>query len=249
MVQSAHRAVALAMADDAEGLAAQAAALLQLSPRPSRNATRSARRLYLQALRSLDPQIAASPTPERLPLRRLSQRVDQLLWRARLAAWLSLARRYCTSRRIAALLAALAIASSVPFVSALLHPDLLAGRPFQTSSEWAKCDAARASCGGATTRIFFHTNEELKPSITYDLGRIARLKRLEVTNRRDAASERAVPLVIQTSIDGQHWKEVARRDYWFDVWRADFTATDARYLKLLVDRRSILHLERVQAWQ
>jgi hypothetical protein len=249
MVQHANHMHGLTVPDDAEGLAAQAAALLQSSPRPSRGAIRRARRLYVEALRLLEPEVGEPARAQRLPLRRLSERVERLLWRARVATWAGFARRCFSWRRLALLVGALSVAGAVPLVSRLLHPDLLAGRPFKPSSEWAKCDAARARCGGASTRILFHTNEEPKPFVEYDLGRTALLRRVEVTNRRDAGSERAVPLVIQSSVDGQHWSELGRRDYWFDVWRVDLPKTQARYLKLFVDRRSILHLERVQAWE
>jgi hypothetical protein len=50
-------------------------------------------------------------------------------------------------------------------------------------------------------------------------------------------------------MDEKSWNVVARRDYWFDEWVAEFPSTKARYLRLRVARPSILHLERVRAWE
>jgi hypothetical protein len=231
-------------------LTAQARAVMELSAIATREHVRAARRYYLEALLVLAPPIAAG---ERLPLRRLSQRVERLIWRARWTAFWQLVygqlpRRLAllglSTGALASLVAALALGPN------LLHPDLLEGRHYEISSSWAKCEPARSRCGGSATNIFFHTNEEPEPFIRYDLGRLVGLRRVEVTNRRDGNLwDRALPLVIQTSLDGKTWHEVARRDYWFDVWRADFPRTEARYLKLFVARRSLLHLERVRAWE
>src|SRR5258706_1455679 len=74
-------------------LLAQAAAVLQLAPRPSRDTVRAARRLYLEALSALQAEDFAASGANYLPLRRLAQRVERLLWRARYAALLRHCRR------------------------------------------------------------------------------------------------------------------------------------------------------------
>lgn len=143
----------------------------------------------------------------------------------------------------------LAVLGVAPLLE-LVHPDLLRNRPFRLSSEWAKCAPAHESCGGGTTRIFFHTQEEQSPFIEYDLGHIVALRRVTVVNRRDSGlGDRAVPLLVETSVDGKSFQLRARRDYWFDTWDATFEASAARYLRLRVDRKSVLHLERIQAWE
>ena len=230
-------------------LVAQAAAVLQLAPRPSRDTVRAARQLYLEALSALQAGELAGAGAQYLPLRRLAQRVERLLWRARCAALVRRCRRVFGKLALGLAAAALLL-GAVLLGPGLFRADLLAHRPFVTSSEWAKCDPDHGLCGGSATAIFFHTNEELRPFIQYDLGRVRAVRHVEVINRRDnGLADRAVPLVIQTSLDGSTWHELARRDYWFDVWRADFPSSQARYLKLLVDRRSVLHLERVRAWE
>jgi hypothetical protein len=227
-------------------LAARAEAVLEAVPRPSRDSVSVAKRIYSQALLALTRESLTAARAERGSVRRLSRRVDRLLWRARVAnGW----RLVVRARLVIAL--AVGVALVVAGVVAWRTPrDVLRGRPFRLSSEWVKCEPARQLCGGSTTRIFFHTLEDSSPFIQYDLGRVVPLTHVAVTNRRDSQlADRAVPLVIETSMDEKTWHVVARRDYWFDEWVAAFPSTKARYLRLRVARRSLLHLERVRAWE
>jgi hypothetical protein len=227
-------------------LAAQAEAVLETGPSPSRDSVSAARRFYYQSLLRLANDTATAARPECGSVRRLARRVDRLLWRARVANALCFVRR-----------ARLAIAGAVGLTCVLIvvvawraPHDVLRGRPFRLSSEWAKCEPVHQTCGGGRTRIFFHTLQESSPFILYDLGRTIPLTHVAVTNRRDSRlADRAVPLVIETSMDEKSWNVVARRDYWFDEWVAEFPSTKARYLRLRVARPSILHLERVRAWE
>lgn len=229
-------------------LADRASAVLETSARPTRAGVRSARQLYAQALAALDQAPPANTSPPEPRLRQLASQVARSLLRARLAAWWGAlyAHRRAVAGATAIVLGAL---GTVPLLQ-LVHPDLLQGRPFRLSSEWAKCAPARESCGGGTTRVFFHTQEEQAPFIEYDLGRSVALRRVTVVNRRDSGlGDRAVPLLVETSVDGKSFQLRARRDYWFDTWDATFEPREARYLRLRVDRKSVLHLERVQAWE
>ena len=242
--------------DRAEALVAQAAACLQAAPRPNRELTVAARSLYLQALTVLAPEEATAFRAAHAPLRRITRRVRQLLRQAKRASFSGWLRRvYRDQRRpllaSVGLLALLTLLTLLfPVVLAKLRPDVLKGRPFISSSTWAECHPQRNECGGMPTRIFFHTLDEDSPFVSYDLGQERTLTRVEVENRSDAnLRERAVPLVLLLSMDGTTWHEAARRDYWFDIWRAELPKLRARYLKLMVPRRSILHLERVRAFE
>jgi hypothetical protein len=54
-----------------------------------------------------------------------------------------------------------------------------------------------------------------------------------------------VPLIVEVSNDDQNFQEVVRRTEIFWTWRPSFPTQHARYLRLRVPRRSILHLEAV----
>jgi len=134
------------------------------------------------------------------------------------------------------LLLTLAIGGTVAIVAALRGPDLAAGRPWRPSSSNSGVPKAERN------EYFFHTQEEDSPWLEIDLGKPTTFSLVEVTNRRDCCPERAAPAVIEVSLDQNHWKEVSRRDDSFSVWKARFAATSARYVRVRVTRRSILHL-------
>jgi hypothetical protein len=124
----------------------------------------------------------------------------------------------------------------------VLGPDLLAGKPFRTSSSWAGC-AGDPPC----TRLLFHTDPEANPWVEFDLGSPKRLHRLEVTNRTDCCSERALPLVAEVSKDRVSWTEIGRREAEFSSWTLKFRPRTARYLRLKVPRETAFHLKSVAA--
>ncbi len=149
-------------------------------------------------------------------------------------------------------------ASAVVFASAILGlalyfvafrerlgPNLAEGRTWKTSSTMAVCDPVHATCAGAVTTIFFHTQEEESPWAEVDLGDRKAIKRIEVQNRIDCCQERAVPLVAEVSDDEAAWREVARQDTAFVDWTARFAPTQARYVRLRAPRKTILHLESI----
>lgn len=241
---------AAARIERAARLAAHADAVLELAATPSQQQLSMARAYYLDALRALEA--AESSALEHGSVAQLSRRVALLISRGRRAAFFGQLRQ--RSRFIRRVALAICGVAGLALVGVALwdraHPDLLRDRPFKVSSEFARCEPKKRLCAGAPTAIFFHTNEEPEPFIVYDLGRVESVSRLEVTNRRDNdLAMRAVPLIVQASLDGVSFRELTRREYWFDVWRADFPAARVRYLKLLVGRPSTLHLERVRAWE
>jgi hypothetical protein len=128
---------------------------------------------------------------------------------------------------------------------AMKGPDLLANKPWHASSKAYECHPKEMECGGARSAMFFHTQEEEKPWIVFDLGKAQSFSRIEVVNREDCCPERAVPLVVETSDDENNWHEVVRRTDSFREWEATFKTTTARYVRLRVDRRTSLHLVRV----
>ncbi|HYJ08308.1 MAG TPA: discoidin domain-containing protein [Polyangiaceae bacterium] len=162
------------------------------------------------------------------------QRVARLLWQRGIRLSASVL-----------LLAALLVGGWLGFERLRLGPDLAAGKPWRASSSLFTCTPALHRCESANTDIFFHTQEEKDPWVEIDLGKQTSFNRLEVVNRADCCPDRAVPLVAEVSGDRTKWREVSRRTETFSVWNARFAPQTARYLRLRVPRRSILHLEKV----
>jgi hypothetical protein len=96
--------------------------------------------------------------------------------------------------------------------------------------------------------MFFHTQEEASPNLTYELPAPTTFSSLVVQNS-DVYRERAVPLVAEISTDGHDFHEVARINAVFVTWRPQFPGQVARYLRLRVLRRTWLHLKHVQAYR
>jgi hypothetical protein len=111
------------------------------------------------------------------------------------------------------------------------------------------CHPEQGECGGVKTRIFFHTKDEENPWLRYDLGSKTYVSGLRIENRQDQEQARAVPLVVEVSDDGAGFKQVARREDEFSVWKPSFPKVSARYVRLRVARRSMLHLDDVEIYR
>jgi hypothetical protein len=125
----------------------------------------------------------------------------------------------------------------------MLGPNLAAGKPFRLSSTfsgWAAC-VASTGCAG----LMFHTETEPNPWVELDLGMPQKVSRVEVINRGDCCADRATPLVVEVSTDRAVWTPVARRKEPFGSWTASFPARVARYVRLSVPRRTVLHLQAI----
>jgi hypothetical protein len=121
-----------------------------------------------------------------------------------------------------------------------LGGNLLAGKPMRVSSSWVGC-TQDAGCQS----VLFHTEPESNPWVEFDMGAPKTFKRLEVTNRSDCCSERAIPLIAEISTDRTSWKEIGRKDTEFSTWTLKFPPKTARYLKLRIPRHSTFHLKDV----
>lgn len=148
------------------------------------------------------------------------------------------------------LAAALAIALVVaaPVVDVLRRPELALGARWTASS--AAMYFGTEGQGFAPPRegplVFVHTAQESSPWVRFDLGAAKALRNVITYNRWDCCVERAVPLVVELSLDGEHYWEAATRRDPFYVWSATFAAQRARYVRLRVLGPSTLHLTRVE---
>ncbi|HEU4534206.1 MAG TPA: discoidin domain-containing protein, partial [Polyangiaceae bacterium] len=151
---------------------------------------------------------------------------------------------------VVVVLAALAVDGAVRLRPLVVRgPDLAAGKAWHPSSSVGPCAPAKHACAGAVTDILFHTEEEDSPWLEIDLGARQAFGRVDVTNRSDCCGERALPLVLEASDDGVAWRAVARRDEPFRKWKVVFDRQWARYVRLRVERRSILHLDGVSIYR
>jgi hypothetical protein len=144
-----------------------------------------------------------------------------------------------------------AVLSLIPlFVYARTRPkDLLAGRPYRTSSASSDFDVkTHVWQKGTQLPVFFVTNHEESPWIEYDLGQPTPLRRVLIEDRPDCCRARDVPLVIELSDDQKQWRELGRMTQEFFTWEDQFPVVTGRYLRLRVPRLTVFHLHRVEAY-
>ena len=143
----------------------------------------------------------------------------------------------------------LLIGAAAAFISAV-HGILWAmpdGHRFRASSGAWGFPAAGTVGDHRDFGLFFHTAEEESPWVEIDLGELRDVDRVMVENRDDMGAERALPLVVELGDTARHYHEVARRVEAFDRWTATFPKQQTRYVRLLVPRRTTLHLKNVEA--
>jgi F5/8 type C domain-containing protein len=156
-------------------------------------------------------------------------------------------------RRFQLLLAALAVLIGLGFAVKSLKARYDLTRDLAPSASWkpsslyseCSCTSPAQSCD-ACPNFFFHTLEDNRPFIVFDLHSLQSLSGIVVENRRDCCPERAVPLIVEVSTDEKHWKKVATRTEEFTSWQESFPTERARWVKLSVGRRSFLHLASVR---
>jgi hypothetical protein len=220
-----------------------------IAPTPQGHEAASLRadRLYRKALRVVYAGAASPPRNlEVLAGTALRQAVQKELDSRSGLGWL--ARRHRLIRRgalVSVLVLLVLIATVPPFRRTIFPPDLAAGKPWVTSSAaWGF--PAQGTMGDSEGSVgLFHTSEEMFPHLTIDLGTVQILHEVTVANRRDCCRDRALPLAIQVSRDGLAWQQVGYRRAEFRNWTASFPATPSRFVRLRVERKSVLHLGRV----
>ncbi len=103
---------------------------------------------------------------------------------------------------------------------------------------------------GVRDKYGFHTDRESNPWVQLDLGRARLIRRVVVYNREGPNTSRAVPLVVETSDDGQQWEPFAERGEDFHRWVATGqAAVRTRYVRLTARRKStFLHLAEIEVY-
>lgn len=204
-----------------------------------------AARIYGRGLRVLRTAYALRVSADGLSAR------DRLDWALAVSGpW---PRFWSWSRRrrwlsVGAATATLIFAAAVVFalVRVARPKNLAAGQPWRASSSDAGFPGEGHLADAAAPVAFMHTGEEDHPSVVIDLQRPLAISRVEVHNRVDCCADRAVPLVIEGSSDGQLWTTMARRVSVFSVWRAAVPEQSVRFVRVRLDQRGILHLRAIR---
>ncbi len=101
---------------------------------------------------------------------------------------------------------------------------------------------------------FFHTGGENNPWTTITLPGPAVLSGIVIINRYEAAPERAVPLRVSVSEDGQTWQAVFETDKSEPAWRIDLQAKPIKAKLIKVEARhpekqaAVLHLRGIHVY-
>lgn len=211
-----------------------------LASRADAASSARAARLYRRALELLGAAGSLPKTPERALARdRLRGELDQH----------GLRKLVLAKPRLARALVAGVILAGVAFVATRwLEPDLAAGKRWVASSAWGAFPRSGVMTGEAPIDGRFHTVEQQQPWVQLDLGALYSVHAVRVENRTNCCRERALPLSIELSVDGQTWTRVGYRRILFDTFTQHFSSRQARYVRLRVDRRSTLHLRRISVY-
>ena len=142
----------------------------------------------------------------------------------------------------------LVVVAAMAFVGArraLAVPDLAAGKTYTASSAIGGFPTSGIVNVPVDFELFVHTREEDSPWLRIDLGRMETFRSIEIANRADCCRDRAAPLLVQSSDNGETWNDLGQRTDEFSEWTLSFNPTTARYVRVSVPRRSFLHLARV----
>jgi hypothetical protein len=175
--------------------------------------------------------------------------IQQLEREATALAWVRTVRRLRFAA-VGLLLVALGFAAA-QWVGAHAAPgerNLARGKPVTASSYYQdEPYSPTRLVDGNRRALGFHTEWQENPLVTIDLLGLETVRRVVVYNRNEYR-ERAVPLIIETSSDGQTYQQFARRDETFAEWEAKAGPVRARYVRLRVPHHTCFHLNEVEVY-
>jgi hypothetical protein len=147
------------------------------------------------------------------------------------------------------LLIAVLIFAGSAIARALRGENVALGKPVTISSNWdVRRFPASSIVDGDTDALGCHTQQEQRPWVQIDLGRPVGIREVAVHNRQEY-SERAVPLIIEVSLDGKRYQVFDRREQDFDLWKSvKEQPVEARFVRLTIPKRNHLHLNEVQVY-
>jgi hypothetical protein len=137
-------------------------------------------------------------------------------------------------------------------VRTTLWPDLAAGKPVSASSVLpGSPDGHELVEGGMGTSYAIATATQDAPWIAVDLSRVYKITEIDVYNRVDGWFDDNLPLVLETSVDGATWDDVARRDTTFGhdpPWSVRLERRPARYVRIHGVGRMLIALSRLRVY-
>lgn len=148
-----------------------------------------------------------------------------------------------------AFVAALGLGATLGIGLARRGPNLALGQATSSSSAYGNQKTTHGAVDGKKTAHGFHTAEETKPWLLIDLGSTKTIGTVVVYNRSDCCEDRAVPLVVEASVDGEEFEVVARREKKFSRWEASFPKREARFVRLMAEKKTFLHLNEVEIYR
>lgn len=225
-------------------LVARAERLLLHSSGRRNHAVRS-RRLFVHVLRSLG--VEASPSADTaelaqqadLAIRQLSRPLRRgvaraSLWFLGLVATLGIT------------VTSLCLVS--PTVRArILPPDLGRTVRYRVSSTIAGLPQSGVGTY-ARGEVFFHSNLEMRPHIDLDFGRVIRVRKVRIENRRDCCGERALPLDVK-AVGSNGERFLCQRRAPFDAWTCQAGGVRTARLRIEVPGTSMLHLRSIEVYE
>jgi hypothetical protein len=130
--------------------------------------------------------------------------------------------------------------------------DIAKNKPVMCSSlEPALPDAQGLVDGVVGTSFGVHTKNEESPHVVIDLLDKYRVETVKVHNRADGWFDDCLPLVVEVSVDGQTYSELAKREDHFDAdppWIVDGHFEPARYVRLRLPRKGYIALSEVEVF-
>lgn len=145
----------------------------------------------------------------------------------------------------------LLVGAATLLVRALDPPrtNLAHGAKVTASSRDPQWPNLQALTDGQLYNIGVFTRLELNPWVQIDLGGERTFSSVLVYNRSDRAVARASDIIVEGSRDGFRYAELGRHPGVFKVWDLRFQPTVARFVRLRLPRRDVLHLREVEVYQ
>jgi hypothetical protein len=122
-----------------------------------------------------------------------------------------------------------------------------------STSPWDEPERHMALVGEGHEPFAFHTADEERPWVRLDLGSVRPITGLSIVNRTDGNGVRTTALVVAISTDGAAWNEIGTLAGPLPRWSASIRTADgrpreARFVRLMLPAKGMLHLSRVQVF-